>query len=281
MNPISLIKVLRPHQWLKNLMIFFPPLLGGALLQPHMAQRGVLPFLAFSMAASATYVFNDIRDLERDRQHPKKRSRPLAAGDINKIQSWILIALLLLGATYLGSLVSLRFLYFVGIYLLSTGLYSWALKDWPIVDVFCISLGFILRLYAGGEAFDVFISDWLFLTVFLLALFLSLGKRYSEQANLGETAGKHRRTLEVYPEGYLENAMHICAGAVIVTYSVYVVSKPFMVYTVPLCVFGLLRYLFRVKVGQNGDPTHALLRDLPLLLISILWLMMVSWSIYW
>ena len=280
MNPISLIKVLRPHQWLKNLMIFFPPLLGGALLQPHMAERGVLPFLAFSLAASATYIFNDIRDLEQDRQHPKKCRRPLAAGDINKIQSLILIALLLLGATYLGSLVSLRFLSFVGIYLLSTGLYSWALKDWPIVDVFCISLGFILRLYAGGEAFDVFISDWLFLTVFLLALFLSLGKRYSEQANLGDTAGKHRRTLEVYPGGYLENAMHICAGAVIVTYSVYVVSKPFMVYTVPLCVFGLFRYLFRVKVGQNGDPTHALLRDLPLLVISLLWLIMVSWSIY-
>lgn len=280
MRPISLIKVLRPHQWLKNLMIFFPPLLGGALLQPHMAERGVIPFVAFSLAASATYIFNDIRDLERDRQHPKKCRRPLAAGDVNKLQAVILIAMLLLGAIYLGRLVSLRFLSFVGVYLLSTGLYSWTLKDWPIVDVFCISLGFILRLYAGGEAFDVFISDWLFLTVFLLSLFLSLGKRYSEQANLGSVAGKHRRTLEVYPEGFLENAMHICGGAVIVTYSVYVVSKPFMVYTVPLCVFGLLRYLFRVKAGQNGDPTHTLLRDMPLLLISVLWLIMVAWSIY-
>ena len=280
MNIRSYLTLLRPHQWVKNLMIFFPPLLGGALLQPHMAQRGIIPFFAFSLAASAAYVFNDLKDLERDRQHPEKCRRPLAAGEISKLQALALIVLLLFGATYLGSLVSLRFLSFVGIYLLSTGLYSWTFKDWPIIDVFCISLGFILRLYAGGEAFDIFISDWLFLTVFLLALFLSFGKRYSEQANLGPVAGKHRRTLEVYPEGFLENAMHICAGAVIVTYSVYVVSKPFMVYTVPLCLFGLLRYLFRVKAGHSGDPTHSLLRDMPLFSVSVLWLIMVSWSIY-
>ena len=276
----SLIKLLRPHQWLKNLMLYFPPLLSGALIQTDMWQRGVVPFLAFSMASSASYVFNDILDKDRDALHPQKRHRPLPAGEISKLQAFLLIAILLVFSGGLGSQVSWRFVSFLLVYIVTSGLYSLTLKDWPIIDVFCIALGFILRLYAGGEAFGVFISDWLFLTVFLLALFLSLGKRCSEQNRLGLEAGKHRRTLEVYPDGFLENAMHICGGAVIVTYSVYVVTEPFMVYTVPLCVFGLLRYLFRVKDGQSGDPTHSLLRDMPLLMISIIWLIMVSWSIY-
>ncbi len=280
MKSIGLLIILRPHQWMKNLILFFPPFLGGALLHPHMAVRGVMPFVAFSLASSAAYIFNDLMDLERDRRHPQKCSRPLPAGDISRAQAIALGVALLVGAAVLGKLVSLRFLLFVGLYLLFSLLYSCELKDWPIVDVFCISLGFVLRLYAGGEAFEVYISEWLFLTVFLLALFLSLGKRHSEQIRLGEKAGEHRRTLEVYPDGFLENSMFFCGAAVIVTYAIYVLSKPFMVYTVPLCMFGLLRYLFRVKSGQSGDPTHALLRDLPLLVTSILWAVLVAWSIY-
>jgi 4-hydroxybenzoate polyprenyltransferase len=276
----SLIKLLRPHQWLKNLMLYFPPLLSGALFQTDMIQRGFVPFLAFAMASSASYVFNDILDRDRDALHPQKRYRPLPAGEISKLQASLIIIVLLVFSAGLGSQISSRFMSFLLIYIFTAGLYSITLKDWPIIDVFCIALGFILRLYAGGEAFDVYISDWLFLTVFLLALFLSLGKRYSEQSCLGLEAGKHRVTLEVYPEGFLENAMHICGGSVIVTYSVYAVTKPYMVYTVPLCVFGLFRYLFRVKAGQSGDPTHSLLRDMPLLMISLIWLIMVIWSIY-
>jgi 4-hydroxybenzoate polyprenyltransferase len=232
------------------------------------------------MAASASYVLNDLFDLERDRLHPDKRHRPLPAGEISRGTATLLFSFFLCLAAGLGYQVSWRFLSFLCIYLVTAGLYSLILKNLPIVDVFCISLGFVLRLYAGGEAFGVFISDWLFLTVFLLSLFLSLGKRFSEQVKLGHEAGKHRSTLEDYPEGFLENAMHICAGAVIVTYSIYVLSKPYMVYTVPLCIFGLLRYLFRVKKGQSGDPTQSLLRDMPLLCVSVFWLIMVSWSIY-
>jgi 4-hydroxybenzoate polyprenyltransferase len=280
MKAIGILRLLRFHQWLKNLMLFFPPLLSGALLQPHMIQRGIVPFISFSLAASASYVFNDLCDLKSDREHPEKRLRPLPNGDVSKSLAIAMIVLLLAGSVFLGGKVSSRFLSFVCIYLLFTALYSLTLKDWPIIDIFCISLGFILRLYAGGEAFGVFISDWLFLTVFLLSLFLSLGKRHSEQMSLGMHAGKHRRTLEVYPDGFLENAMYLCGGAVVVTYSVFVLTKPFMVYTVPLCVFGLFRYLFRVKSGQSGDPTRAMLLDMPLMFISLLWLIMVFWSIY-
>ncbi|MDG5469508.1 decaprenyl-phosphate phosphoribosyltransferase [Deltaproteobacteria bacterium IMCC39524] len=280
MHPISMVKILRLHQWLKNLMLFFPPFLGGALMQPGMALRGIVPFLAFSLASSATYIFNDLRDQERDRQHPTKCRRPLASGALSKTQAVVLMVILLFGSGLLGSQISSRFLVYVGLYLFFSGFYSWTLKDWPIVDVFCVSLGFVLRLYAGGEAFGVYITDWLFLTVFLLSLFLSLGKRQSEKINLGEKAGHHRRTLEVYPDGFLENAMFLCGGSVIVTYSVYALSRPYMVYTVPLCMFGLLRYLFRVKSGKSGDPTNALLKDLPLLVVGFLWVVLVFWSIY-
>jgi 4-hydroxybenzoate polyprenyltransferase len=280
MNFIACLKILRLHQWLKNLMLFFPPFLGGALLQPGMAIRGIVPFLAFSFASSVAYLFNDIRDLERDKRHPEKSRRPLASGALSKAQAFAIMLVLLLGSGFLGSQVSSRFLLFVGLYLFFSGLYSWTLKDWPIIDIFCIALGFILRLYAGGEAFGVLISDWLFLTVFLLALFLSVGKRYSECLTLGCDAGKHRRTLQEYPEGFLDGAMYLSGAAVLVTYSMYVINWPLLVYTVPLCMFGLLRYLFCVKSGQSGDPTHALLRDGPLLTTGVIWVLMVAWGVY-
>jgi hypothetical protein len=137
-----------------------------------------------------------------------------------------------------------------------------------------------MRLYGGGEAFGVFISDWLFLTVFLLAIFLSVGKRYSERRILGASAGCHRKTLENYPDGFLESAMYLSGAAVLVTYSIYAIAKPLLVYTVPLCLFGLLRYLMMVKSGSEGDPTEALTKDGPLLVVSLLWATLVGVSIY-
>ena len=277
---VACLKLLRPHQWLKNLMLFFPPFLGGALLQPGYLRHGISAFAAFSLASSAAYIFNDLRDLERDRLHPAKCRRPLASGEVGRLPAVILMVGLLLGTVLLGWRISPFFLQIVGLYLCFSGLYSWVLKDWPIVDVFCISLGFVLRLYAGGEAFAVYVSDWLFLTVFLLALFLSFGKRLSEKTSLGEDASGHRQVLAGYPEGFLENAMFLCAGAVIVTYSIYSLNHRYMIYTVPLCMFGLLRYLFRIKSGASGDPTDALLKDLPLLVVGILWVATVFWSVY-
>ena len=158
--------------------------------------------------------------------------------------------------------------------------YSLFLKNLPIIDFFCISLGFVLRLYGGSVAFGVAVSDWLFLTVFLLATFLSIGKRYSERLTLGDDAGEHRSTLGVYPDGFLEGALYLSGAAVLVTYSIYTISTPPLVYSVPLCMYGLLRYLMRIKLGLSGDPSESLIKDFPLLLTSLLWVLMVGWSIY-
>lgn len=276
----AFLHLIRPWQWLKNLILFFPPALSGALLHSGMAARGILPFSAFCCISSTAYVFNDLADQTRDACHPEKRYRPLPSGQLSRTSAMLVCVCLAVIGTVLSWNVSSTFLVYVVLYLLISVFYSLFLKHLPIVDIFCISLGFVLRLYAGGEAFDVFISDWLFLTVFLLAVFLSVGKRYSERLHLGETAGSHRRALEAYPDGFLDSAMYLSGSAVLVTYAIYAISTPLLVYTVPLCLFGLLRYLFRIKSGRCGDPTEALIKDLPLMVTSILWGAMVIWSVY-
>ena len=140
----------------------------------------------------------------------------------------------------------------------------------------------MLRLEAGGVAFTIDISEWLFLSVFLLALFLSTGKRLSEKIRLGTAAVKHRKTLNEYPEGFLEGVMYMTGAAVLVTYTMYVISRHsgMLLYTVPLCSFGLLRYILRIKSGMGGDPTESLLKDAPLLIVGALWTVMVGWGIY-
>lgn len=280
MNAITIIRLMRPWQWLKNLMIFFPPLLSGSMVFPGIAVRGFLPFAAFCCASSASYIFNDLFDQKRDFLHPEKKNRPLPSGQISRITAALLCVVLLLLSIFLSCQVSVIFLELVVVYLLVILSYSLFLKNTPIIDVFCISLGFVLRLYGGSVAFAVAVSDWLFLTVFLLATFLSIGKRYGERLSLGESAGEHRPTLGTYPEGFLEGALYMSGAAVLVTYSIYTISIPHLVYSVPLCMYGLLRYLMRIQSGQSGDPSESLIKDLPLLITSLLWVLMIGWSIY-
>jgi len=280
MNAIAIVRLMRPWQWLKNLMIFFPPLLSGSMLYPGVAVRGLLPFAAFCCASSASYIFNDLLDQERDSLHPEKKNRPLPSGQVSRMTATLFFIALLVLAVFLSFRVSAAFLGLVIAYLLITISYSLYLKSVPIIDVFCISLGFVLRLYGGGEASGIVISDWLFLTVFLLATFLSIGKRYSESLTLGDDAGEHRSTLGVYPEGFLEGTLYLSGAAVLITYSIYTISTPHLVYSVPLCMYGLFRYLMRIKLGLSGDPSESLIRDIPLLITSILWALMIGWSIY-
>ena len=277
---LDYLKLIRPWQWMKNLMIFFPPFLSGAILHPGMLVRGLLPLLVFCCASSSAYIFNDLCDLQRDSQHPFKSRRPLPSGAVSQSAARVLFVVLALLTVLMGWQMSATFLGFVLAYLTVSLSYSLWLKRLPIIDIFSISLGFVLRLYAGGEAFGVYISDWLFLTVFLLAVFLSVGKRYSERRNLGQAAAYHRETLNEYPDGFLESAMYLAGAAVLVTYAIYAISTPLLVYSVPLCMFGLLRYLMRIKSGQSGDPTDALIRDFQLMATGAIWVLIVGWSVY-
>lgn len=275
-----LARLLRPAQWFKNLMLFFPPFLGGSILQPGVLQQGLVPFGAFCLGSSATYILNDLLDRHRDREHPRKKLRPLASGSVSPAAAAFLAAVSLLGSLFLAARVSPLFLAILLAYLVISCCYSLKLKELPLVDLFCIASGFLLRLQAGGSAFGIVISDWLFLSVFLLAVFLATGKRLDEKQSLGARAGEHRKSLLSYPQGFLQGAMYMTGGAVLVTYTQYVIARHAMVYTVPLCCFGLLRFIMRVQAGEGGDPTESLLKDLPLFVVGVLWTVMIGWNLY-
>jgi len=261
-------------------MLFFPPFLGGAIIDSHVLFKGFLPFAVFCLGSSAGYVLNDIRDTGSDAMHPKKKFRPIPSGMVTVSTARILFSVLLVSSAFLSFFVSHRFPLFLLIYLLIAFAYTQFFRDIAVIDLFCISSGFVVRLLAGGEAFGIKVSDWLLLTVFLLAVFLSTGKRLGEKISLGDSAGNHRKSLSNYPEGFLDGTMYMTGGAVLVTYTMYVIVRSFMVYTVPLCCFGLLRYIYRVKCGNSGDPTDSLIHDRVLLLVGIAWSLMVAWGIY-
>lgn len=279
----DLILMLRPVQWLKNLMVYFPPFLGGAIFSLDVLRAwSLVPFAAFCMASSATYVLNDILDSESDRLHPEKSKRPIPSGLVTAPVAAASCGILTGAALVSAWFVSSSFLMYLTAYLVISTAYSVKLKDFPLVDIFCISAGFVLRLLAGGTAFGIRVSEWLFLSVFLLSLFLSTGKRMSEKQNLGEDAGLHRKVLDGYPEGFLEKVMLMTGASVLVTYSMYVISRhsELLLYTIPLCCFGLLRYMLRIGNGGGGDPTESLLRDIPLCGTGLAWSLMVGWGIY-
>ena len=274
------LKIARPHQWLKNLMLFFPPFLGGVIFEPGVLQKGVLPFVIFCMASSATYVFNDIRDQEQDRIHPQKQNRPIASGKVSTSHATVIGAVLFISSVLLSMKLPITFWAWLIAYYCLSFAYSTVLKDQPIFDIFCIASGFVFRLFAGGVAFGVVVSDWLFLSVLLLAIFLSSGKRLSEKMMLGTLSGDHRKALKEYPEGVLEGFMYVSGSAVLVTYTMYVVTMHRLVFTVPLCCFGLFRYVLLVNRGESGDPTDSLVKDPVMFVIGLSWALVVGVSLY-
>jgi decaprenyl-phosphate phosphoribosyltransferase len=277
------LKLLRVNQWLKNLMLYFPPFLGGTFFSDCLSPQAQLPFIAFCTASSATYIINDLFDKENDRHHPDKCSRPIASGYVTAASALLIVAVLLVCSVLIALNISGMFMLMMAVYFVVSLAYSAKLKDIVLVDIFCISAGFLLRLQAGGAAFSVEISEWLFLSVFLLSVFLSTGKRLAEKQRLGDVAQHHRKALAAYPKGFLDGSMYMTGGSVLVTYTMYVISRhsPVLLYSVPLCCFGLLRYILRVQSGKGGDPTESLIRDVPLLIVGVVWVVLVGWGIYW
>ncbi len=272
--------ILRPGQWLKNLMLFFPLFLSGQANIQTVTCRGISAFIAFCLVSSAGYIFNDLLDRDRDLYHPEKRLRPLPSGAVSVVGASSFAIFLLISGLVSAGFISYKILLLLLLYGLISFLYTLMLKSLPVIDLFCIAVGFLIRLQAGGELFQIQVSSWLFLTVFLLAVFLGTGKRLSESQTLGDCAGEHRASLACYPPGFLAGIMYMTGSAVLMTYAMYVVHKPRLLYTVPLCLFGLLRFMLRVSSGKGGDPTEALLKDWILFLVSLVWLLMVVWSIY-
>ncbi len=219
MKVVAWLKLLRLTQWLKNLMLLFPPFLGATIFTNGIHQKGIIAIFSFCLASSSVYIFNDILDSANDACHPTKKERPIPSGAVTKGNAALASLVLCTFALVLSYQVSSSFFLLLNAYIAISVVYSIKLKELPIVDIFCISAGFLLRLQAGGEAFGISISEWLFLSVFLLAVFLSTGKRLYEKQMLGEKAGNHRKSLQRYPDGFLDGVMYMTGSSVLVTYT--------------------------------------------------------------
>jgi len=271
--------LLRPRQWIKNLLLFFPPFFGGNIfsLQPELI---FFPFLAFCAAASGGYIINDIKDIDADRNHKEKQFRSIAHGDISLAAAVFFALLLVLVAFISAVFVSHWFFFYLTVYFLNSVAYSFFLKHFVILDIFIISFGFLIRVLAGGEAFCVHVSDWLFMTVFLVSLFLAAGKRMGELVSMEGDAYRHRQSLARYTPAFLEGTLWFSAAAALVTYGLYTIEvEGGLFYTVPLAAFGLLRYIYIAMEGR-GDPTEALLGDGSIMAVGIIWGLMIGFIVY-
>lgn len=277
---LSIIKLLRPPQWAKNLLLLFPPFFAGKIFDAS-AYSIILPsLLSFCLAASCSYIVNDIIDREVDKNHHSKKNRAIARGDISIPLAVVIALILYLSAMLISSSVSRRFEVFLILYLVVSFAYTFIFKNMVIVDIFFIAFGFLIRVLAGGEAFCVTVTSWLFLTVFLVSLLLGAGKRLGELVSLGDDAHKQRKNLMEYSPSFLEGLLWFSAAAALVTYALYTLEHGNgLFYTVPLAAFGLIRYIFIVKQGK-GDPTEALLFDKQIMGVGIVWALMIGLIIY-
>lgn len=286
MNTITaMILAMRPKQWIKNLIVFAGYIfsLGERGLHPESEFSVLLSafwaFAAFCFVSSTVYIFNDISDVDEDRQHPKKRNRPIASGALSISGAWILLAITASVGLALAFSLSQVFGYTVTAYLVIFFLYTVKLKQVAVLDVLIIALGFVLRAVGGAVAVRVGISAWLIICTIFLALFLGFGKRRSEKTALGENATKTRATLDRYSVAHLDFALAVCASLALICYTMYVLGDRSFghvgldsLLTLPFVIYGIFRYLFLVVRDHRGDdPTTALLTDIPLLLSVTGW----------
>jgi 4-hydroxybenzoate polyprenyltransferase len=269
--------VLRPRQWSKNALVFVGLVFSLNLDRPEQVARAALAFVVLCLLASSAYLINDALDAPRDRLHPQKARRPIAAGRISSVAAVrAAIGLLLIGLG-LAALLSAAFLAVALGYLALTAAYSLWLKRYPLIDVFAIAAGFVLRAAAGAIVLSVTISPWLLLCTLLGALLIALAKRRHELATLGPGAGEHRPSLAGFTVAFLDDLILIMAAASLMAYSLYTFSErpgqpALLMLTVPLVIYGVFRYLYLVRVaGLGGSPEDLLLGDPPLRGAVALW----------
>lgn len=284
-----MVEALRMYQWTKNLLVLAPLIFARQVHHLEQVERSLAAFAAFCLAASATYLFNDLLDIEKDRAHPEKRNRPIASGALSASAAWVCSAVLLAGAVALGILLHAEFLGMLLGYIALTVSYSLLLKHLIIVDVLALAMGFVLRAMAGAAAIQVEFSNWLVVCTLFLAMFLALNKRRHEMLLLNEEARAHRRVLLHYTVPYLDQLILVVTGGALITFTIYTCSPEVVArlgtdklyLTLPFVVYGLFRYLFLVQHGNGGgDPSAMLVRDKGIAAAVVLWAVACSAIIY-
>ncbi len=289
----NIIRLLRPQQWIKNLFILVPLFFGGALFDLHALCQGLVAVLAFSLAASSVYCYNDIVDADADRQHPVKCRRPVASGAISTRQAYGLMALMLVLSAGVTLLIDVRNMLYVqtviAFYYVLNMAYCSRLKQYAIIDVCTVAFGFVLRLLAGGLATDIQLSKWIVLMTFLITLFMSFAKRRDDVVRMNETGQAPRKNTSRYNLTFINQAITITASVTLVCYIMYTVSpevtehfsSPYLYLTSIFVLLGLLRYIQIAVVDQkSGDPTKIILHDHFTQLIVVLWGLSFLFLIY-
>lgn len=284
---VAVFRAVRPKQWTKNVLVFSAPLAAGALFRSAVLVPTLLAFVSFCLVSGAVYLINDIRDVEEDRQHPKKRTRPIAAGDLPVPTAWVLAVLIGVGGLTLGYLVAIPLGATVTVYLLLQLGYSIFLKHQPVIDLAMVSSGFLLRAIAGGVATALPLSQWFLLVASFGSLFMVAGKRYSELIELGADAGT-RRSLASYTPSYLRFVWMLSAAMVLISYSLWATENlgrgPFGVAwtAISIAPFGLSMLLYAREIDQGGagEPEDIVLRDRVLQVFGLLWLIVICIAVF-
>ncbi|KOR33538.1 prenyltransferase UbiA [Achromatium sp. WMS3] len=286
---INILKLIRPHQYIKNFFIFAPLFFAAKLGESQLLLSTVTAFVAFSLTASAVYVFNDYIDVEDDRCHPKKKDRPLASGTISKSQAITIMSVLSLSGLGLILSISTAAMLILLAYVAMNIAYSFHLKHIAILDVMIIAIGFVLRLFIGSVATDISLTSWIVVMTFLLALFLALAKRRDDVLIYLDTGQKIRKVIDGYNLQLIDTAMAIMASVVIVAYISYTTSpevvtrinSEYLYLTALFVIMGIMRYLQIAFVMQDsGSPTKIVLKDRFIQLTMLGWVSAFTWILY-
>ena len=284
------LKLIRVKHWLKNILIFLPIFFSINILNLNYLKISSLAFIIFCLSSSIVYIINDIKDIEKDKNHPIKKYRPLASGKVTKNKAFILLVFLviidLLLMTYLYININSVLVYLIPIiYIVINILYSFILKDIPIIDVGVIVLGFVLRVMYGAITTNIEVSKYLYLMIIFGAFFLAFGKRRNEILKNGS---KSRRSLNIYNKEFLDKNMYVMLGLAIVSYTLWCVDKDtitrvgndYLFWTIPLVMIILQLYSLNIEGNSHGDPIEVILSDKKLIVMSIIYTIVMTILIY-
>ncbi|MDP2923895.1 MAG: decaprenyl-phosphate phosphoribosyltransferase [Candidatus Omnitrophota bacterium] len=280
---------LRPKHWVKNFFIFLPLIFGQKLFVLTITSKTVIAFFLFSLASSASYLINDIIDVEKDKLHPIKRLRPIASGKVSLKDAKNSAFILCILAIAFSFIFNIYFGWIVVCYLALNILYSKIFKKEVIIDVFCISAFFFLRLMAGSLIAEVELSHWIIIMIVLLALFLGFNKRRQELKILKHKAILHRQALAKYNLYFIDQMVTVITSSLVICYTLYTVDtrtvKEFgtnhLLYSIPFVYYGIFRYLYLIhKIRVDGDPIRVLFSDIKLRIDLLLWVAVCVAVIY-
>ena len=281
------VRAVRPRQWVKNLLVLAAPLAAGRLFEPAVIKGTALAFVAFCLISAAVYLVNDVRDVAEDRQHPTKRFRPIAAGELKPATALVLAAVLGACGLALGFVVSMPLGITMAVYVALQLLYSAYLKHLPVVDLAMVASAFLLRAIAGGVATGIPLSQWFLLVAAFGSFFMVAGKRYSEMKALGGEAGT-RRSLTRYSESYLRFAWMMAAVMVLISYSLWAFENrgngalgiPWTAISIAPFTLGLLQYALEVDAGTADEPEEVVLNDRVLQGLGVVWVAVISAAVF-